>query len=108
MADLLTIPVAIGVPDQSQTTTLDGRPFRFRFRWLGRIERWMLDLETDSGSPIFRCKGLVLGSDLLRQTRWNPEAPQGALMVADSLGQGVEAGLYTLGARHRVLYFGAE
>ena len=108
MADLLTIPIALGVPDQAQTTTLDGRPFRFRFRWIGRIERWMLDLETDAGAPILRCKGLVLGSDILRQTRHNPEAPQGVLAVVDTLGAGVEAGLYTLGARHLVIYFGAD
>lgn len=99
-----TIPVSPGVPDQVQTTTLEGRPFVFRFQWIQRIDRWIFDLETGSGTAIVRCKGLALGGDLLRQVQYRPEAPQGLLTVVDLEGKNEEPTLSSLGARHRVAY----
>ncbi len=97
------VPAASGVPHQVQITTLDGRPFTLRFDWIGRIERWTISID-----GIVSCKGLVLGADILRQTRYNPEAPQGVLLVVDMMGADVEPDLYSLGIRHKILYFGEE
>jgi hypothetical protein len=107
MADILTIPVARAAPNQSQITTLDGRAFRLTFKWNARIGRWFLDMETSGGTSILAGKAVVLGADLLRQVRWNPEAPPGALIAVDFQAGGQEAGLETLGERVRLLYFTA-
>lgn len=101
---ILTIPVTPSVPAQDQTTTLDGRPYRFRFRWIQRISRWSVSIETGSGVSIVAAKGLVLGVDLLRQVRYRTDAPPGVLGVVDLEKGDVEPSLDTLGARHRVVY----
>jgi hypothetical protein len=105
MADILSIPVARDVPHQTQTTTLDGRRYRITLNWNQRIERWFLDLETDAGESVLRCKAVVLGADLLRLVRWNPEAPPGALILVDFSNSGTEATLSTFGQGVRLLYF---
>jgi len=64
----------------------------------------MLSLFTGSGAPILRTKALVLGSDLLRRTQYNPDCPQGALRLRDLQGAEGEATLDSLGIRH-ALYF---
>lgn len=107
VATVYTIPVAARTAHQTQTTTLDGRRFRISLDWNQRIQRWFVSLATDEGVWIFRSKGLVLGSDILRQTRYLPEAPQGALVLLDLQDQDVEASLDSLGARHRIFYFGS-
>lgn len=108
MATLYTIPVPRDrVAHFVQTTTFDGRPFRLRFSWNGRIGRWFVSIATGAGVDLVQSKALVLGADVLRQVRWNPDAPQGSLTVVDLEGAGVEASLDSLGTRHRVVYFGA-
>ncbi len=103
--DVLIIPVRPKVPHFEQTTTLDGRPFRLRFDWIQRIERWTISIYTGGGEALTLCKGLVLNGDALRQIRYDPRAPQGVLTVVDLEAQDVEPTLTSLGVRHRVLYF---
>lgn len=99
MATILVVPIAPGVAHQSQTTTLDGRPFEIRLDWIGRIERWTISIE-----GIVQCKGLCLGADLLRQYRHDPAAPQGTLVLVDTQGGDVEPDLYSLGVRQQLWY----
>ena len=104
---LLIIPLAVQVPRQTQTTTLDGRPYVIETDYNGRLDRWFFSLSTTAGEYLIRSKALVTGSDLLRQVRHNPHAPQGALAVADLVGS-ADPSFDTLGARHVLLYFTAS
>ncbi len=106
--EALVIPIARRVAHQTQITTLDGVPYRLTFGWNGRIARWFLDLETATGTAILSSQCVVLGADLLRRVRADPSAPQGALALVDLEGRGAEAGLDSLGERHRLVYFAAE
>lgn len=101
----ILIPVARQNPSQSQITTLDGRRYSIRLEWIGRIGRWAIDLSTESGTAILRCKVAALRSDLLRQVRHRTDVPPGILVMVDTLNQDAEAGLSTLGARHQLAYF---
>jgi hypothetical protein len=103
-ATIVTIPVAAGVPHQSFTLALDGRRFEVRLNWIQRVRRWALDLATDSGESLMRCKFLATRADTLRQIRSNPDAPQGCLSVVDTENQDTEASLATLGRRHALIY----
>ena len=105
---LIQIPVGLSIPHQTQTTTLDGRPFRLTLDWIQRIGRWAFSLETASGVAIVRCKGLAVKADSLRQVRYRPECPQGYLTLVDLRGEDAEAGLDTLGVRHQIWYFGLD
>lgn len=102
----IILPVARQNPSQSQITTLDGRRYSIRLEWIGRLARWAVDLSTESGTPILRCKVAALRSDLLRQVRHRTDVPPGILVMVDTLNQDAEAGLSTLGSRHLLLYYG--
>ncbi len=103
MAEILIIPLTTA-PHQEQTTTLDGKRFRLRVDWNGRLERWYFDLFRDDGTAIVQGKALVTSADLLRQYRADPTAPQGALTLVDQEGRDEEAGLLSLGTRHVLWY----
>lgn len=105
---LITIPLAPSVAHQVSTVTLDGRRFELRIDWIQRVRRWALSLSTDSGASIMRCKFLALRSDLLRQVRANPDAPQGTLALVDTENRDAEAGFTTLGGRHALVYLSEE
>jgi hypothetical protein len=102
------IPLASREPHQVQTTTLDGRAFRLSVDWNGRIERWFFSLHDAAGTALVTSKALVGGADLLRQLRWNPEAPQGGLILIDTLDEGTDADLDSLGVRHVLMYVSPE
>jgi hypothetical protein len=102
---LLIIPVAPGLPAQRFTTTLDGRRWRFRLKWLQRVERWHLSIAYDDGTMLISGKALALGADLLRSVRTYADAPQGMLtVVPPGDAQPVEPTLYGLGRDPLLVY----
>lgn len=107
MASLITVPLAPELAHQTATVTLDGRRFELRVDWIQRVRRWSLSLATDAGTSLVRCKFLALRSDLLRQIRYNPDAPQGVLVLVDLENRDEEATFATLGKRHALLYYSA-
>lgn len=104
MIQLIEIPLAAGVPAQTQITTLAGRRYDLAFDWNGRIERWFFSLSTESGEPLLTGKGLTTRTDVLRQIRHLPACPAGTLALVDTTGADAEAGLYTLGREHALLF----
>lgn len=102
---LIKIPLAASVAHQVSTVTLDGRRFELRIDWIQRVRRWSLSIATESGVSLLRCKFLALRSDLLRQIRAVPEAPQGVLTLLDLENQDGEAEFGTLGKRHALVYY---
>lgn len=100
----LILPIASGVAHQEQTLTLDGRRYRLRLDWSGRLDRWAFDLLDSAEVPIVLSGGLVLGTDMLRQVRSSPRTPPGALVLLDTEGQDAEATLFSLGGRHALVY----
>lgn len=104
---LIKLPIAPSTPHQVSTVTLDGRRYDLRIDWIQRVRRWSLSLSTAAGVSIMRGKFLALRSDLLRQVRWNPDAPQGVLVLLDLEDRDVEATLGSLGVRHVLVYYSA-
>ena len=103
---MITIPIAWRTAAQKQITTLDGRRYTLSLDWIQRIKRWTFTLSTESGAAIMSGKGLALRADLLRQNRWDPRCPPGALMLIDTEGD-QEPDLESLGRRHALVYFEA-
>jgi hypothetical protein len=100
MATAFRIPLRPSRAAQTVAVTLDGRRYRLRLDWLGRLQRWSFSLSTVGGTLLLGTKGLVLGADLLKHHRHNPEIPQGVLYLEDLQGAGEEATLDSLGVRH--------
>lgn len=100
MATVTRIPLRPNRPTQEVVTTLDGRRYRLRLDWLGRIQRWAISVYSSDGALLVGCRGLVLGSDVLRRSRHDVRVPQGHLYLEDLQGAGEEATLESLGVRH--------
>ena len=63
--------LAIPLPDATeplitQTVSLEGRAYVFRFDWNSRTDRWSMGLATEDGDDILSGAALVLNIDLLR------------------------------------------
>lgn len=101
---LLKIPVAPGLAAQRFTTVLDGKRWRFRLKWLQRVERWHLSIAYDNGTPLISGKALAAGADLLASVRTIADAPQGFLTILASDGSPSEPTLYGLGRESMLLY----
>ena len=94
------IPIRPSRPSQTIAISLDGRRYRLRLEWLGRLARWAFSLYTAEGVLLLGTKGLVLGADLLKRSRHDPRIPQGVLYLADLQGANADATLDSLGVRH--------
>lgn len=105
MAAVYKIPLRPNLAAQRVRVTLDGRRYRLDLDWIQRLRRWSFSLFTDSGDPIVRCKGLVLGADLLKRTRYRADCPQGALLLVDRRDMNEDASLDSLGVRHDLIYY---
>jgi len=63
--------LVISLPDATeplitQTVSLDGRSYVFRFDWNSRTDRWSVSLAAEDGQGILSGAALVLNIDLLR------------------------------------------
>lgn len=96
----LRIPLRPSLPTQTVALALDGRRYRLRLDWIGRLQLWSFSLSTVDGALLLGVKGLVLGADLLARHRHNPAIPQGVLYFEDLQGLDAEATLDSLGVRH--------
>lgn len=104
MASIFTVPVVASEPHQSLFVNLDGRRFRLDLNWNGRVERWSISVYAADDTPVVLNKGLRLGGDVLRSTRYKPSCPQGVLSVVDPTGLAEAPTLDSLGSRHYIIF----
>ena len=83
---VLSIPILTGttVPF-NQETDLDGRVYSLSYRYNGRDGKWRMTFEID-GVVILRSLVLVIGEDLLSESRHIEGLPPGNLIVRDVEG----------------------
>lgn len=82
----LAIPILTGtIQPFVQESDLDGRVYDLTFRFNARDEKWRVTFEVD-GVVILRSLVLVIGEDLLSESRHIEELPPGNLIVRDLEG----------------------
>lgn len=112
----VVVPFAPGVPFQKFSTTLDGVQYVFDVRWNGRSETWAFDLLDESEDPIRHGIRIVLGALLGMRglglggavAPIDPRMPLGQMIAVDTSGEGVDAGLHSLGRRVLVYYYSPD
>jgi len=82
---------------------LDGRNYRFLYRYNVRAGAWYLDIAGDDGVAAVRGMKMNLGTDKLAPFKYK-NIPQGSLDVVDSSGEGIEPDLQAFGERVLVEY----
>lgn len=70
-------------PFTTQSTSLEGRSYKFTFDWNSRSDRWVMDIDTEDGDPVIHGAVLVIGIDLLRTVPSTLDtSPPGQLFLA--------------------------
>lgn len=100
------IPVRPSLAEQELQIQIEGRQYTLAFHWIGREEKWYLDVLDDVGASVYLQIAIVLNFPLgvrCVDARFWP----GLLMAVDTGGGNLEPGLADLGDRVRLVYFDA-
>jgi len=101
------LPLVPSTPNYRVSTTLDGVQYILEVRWNGRAGVWYLDLLDIDEDPIAMGIAVLLGSALGVRTT-DARFPPGALIAADTSGEGRDAGFDDMGDRVAVFYYEAS
>lgn len=101
---MFIIPTTPGLAHYTQATELDGREYRLRFEWTGRLSRWSFALLTEADVPLVEGILLVPNVPLLRKLA-DERRPPGILAVqsVDGLPPGLND--FHPGGRCRLVYY---
>lgn len=101
MDTVLTIPT-FAEPFYEQIVDLEGRDYRFEFRYMQRERMWYLTIETLTAETIVRSAGIVCNWPLLAKAT-HPDRPPGELLaVSAAVGNDWPPKLDELGIGKRV------
>lgn len=105
------IPTRTDQIDYTQTVSLDGVEYQFRFVWNQREEAWYLAISDIAGVSIVSGLKVVVGS-ILNLHVVADNAPKGFLFAVDSQAAdttpGIDPGINDLGDRVGLIYIDAE
>ena len=98
------IPVRPGVPHFREEVELERVTYGFEFRWNERANAWFLSLSDAEGNALVSGIRVVTDFPLLFRFR-KAGLPPGRLVVADTTGAGLDAGLHDFGLQRKLLYY---
>lgn len=96
-----------GTPLFTVRTSLDGREYELRIDYVGRLDRFTLDISTGEGDELAKGIRLISNWPLLRRRQHEPRLPPGELFIVDGSGIGDPAGLDQLGDPFQLIYYTA-
>lgn len=82
MSTFLSIPTFNSTDDYTQSTTLDGKDYVFRFQYNTRSGFWFMSLYDNDESPIVEGRKVVVNRDLLHGVT-DARRPVGALVCLE-------------------------
>lgn len=97
------LPVTSDSPDYEFFTDLDTVTFLFRFKWIDRMNQWVLSVFDDQLSPVFEGWALVLGIDYIRLSA-DTRFPGGELRLVNYESEFTECGRNDLGETCQLVY----
>lgn len=99
----LQIPARNDLPYYKFRISLSGTVFTLSFRFNGRMNRWMLDVNDASGNQILSGIPLLILRSLFAQYR-TLNLPEGLTFVTDDTGTDTQATLYSFGLTNSLWY----
>lgn len=100
----LLIPTAPEGAFFGLSVELDGKTYRFDFRWNPRCEQWIINVLDGGGGALVQGVRCVINVPLLQRFGPREDLPPGMLMFVDSSGAQLDAGLTDLGSRVQLFY----
>jgi len=97
------IPIVQSNPNYRLQLSIGNAGYLFDFRWNTREGYWYLDVYDVTERPIRTGMKCVVGTFLGRSSQEAPFA-DGALIVYDTSGKGLDAGLDDFGSRVQMVY----
>jgi hypothetical protein len=103
MAFLFTVPVGNALPWYKFVLPLSGTLYTLHFRYNGRMQRWLMDVNDSSDNQIL--SGIVLLIERNITGQYDTLAlPPGIFFATDDSGQESEPTLYSFGLDHTLWY----
>lgn len=103
MASVFTVPARNDLPYYKFKIPLSGTIFTLAFRYNGRMQRWILDINDPSGNQIMSGIPIVISRDLFGQYVTLP-LPLGPLFASDDTGQDTQPTQFSFGLDHTFWY----
>jgi hypothetical protein len=95
------------VPAYAFRIKLDGREYRFTFRWNSRTDSWSFDLATDAGTVLLAGQKVRIGRNLIFRCK-AADKPPGGLWAIAADGKRDLPTRAQLGERVRLYYFSKD
>lgn len=101
--NILTIPINVKLPWQQFKITLSGVIFTLEFKYNGRMDRWIMNINDASGNQVLQGMVLLINRNLTGQYT-TLEIPEGVFYPADDTGQDTQPGQNSFGVDHTLFY----
>lgn len=101
------VPVRPGVAHQEMQVPVEGRVYSLELRWVGREERWYIDVRDENQTSLYTGIAVVLNFPLGIRCASRAFWP-GVLLATDTSGANTEPGLDDFGDRVKLFYFDAS
>jgi len=100
---IVEIPTRVDVSSFKYEIDLDSRTYIFKFHYIQRIKRWILNILDKNENPLLM--GITLHSNLDLISRFkNPILPQGRFICYDTEGENKSAERDDLSVRVKLFY----
>lgn len=103
MSTFFQIPARNDLPYYKFRIQLSGVTYSLSFRFNGRMNRWILDINDASGNQILSGIPLLILRNFLGQYR-TLNIPEGIMLVTDETGKGLQPGQYDFGLQNAFWY----
>jgi hypothetical protein len=99
----LVLPMRNDLPFYQYKIALSATQFTLVMRFNGRMNRWILDVNDQSGNPILSGIPVLIRRNLTGQYAYLA-VPQGTLFALDDTGQDTQPTQFSFGLDHTVWY----
>lgn len=104
--NFFTITINTKLPWQKFQITLSEVIYTLEFRYNGRMDRWMMNINDSSGNQILQGLPILVNRNLTGQYS-TLSIPTGVFFATDDSGQGVQPSLNSFSVDHTLWYASA-
>ena len=104
---LVGVPLRKDVPSYQFRIELDSITYTLSIRYNSRLNRWVMDFNTENNSPLVTGIILLLGTNLLKRFK-NEGLPEGDLFLINVENENIEGGRDNFSENVQLFYQEAE
>jgi hypothetical protein len=100
---VLEIPTRSDIDTYTFSVDLEGTAYGFAFHFNGRMQKWLMNILAEDGTPILESLPAFVNTDIIGRFS-DARLPPGHIIFIDKSGAALDPGLDDLGDRVRMFY----